>query len=218
MRATIPHYSRYAGYYAIPTYPLYDQQAVAGATFLGSPVAGSILLALNYRRLGRTGAAAMAITLGALATIVLMFIGFSLPSKAPRAIVAALPMLLMMMLAKKLQGPAVEAHKKAGGPPCPRLKAAGIGLACLAVVVGIAAAVYFAQIARLGTKVTIGTKDEIYYSHDATREQTLALGEALKTERYFSDKDAYRDALEDGRRNDARPGCRRRDMGRRKES
>ena len=35
-------------------------------------------------------------------------------------------------------------------------------------------------------KVTIGTKDEIYYSHAATRQDAIALGQALQTIGFFS--------------------------------
>jgi hypothetical protein len=38
------------------------------------------------------------------------------------------------------------------------------------------------------TKVIIGTKDEVRYSGTATKEQALALGAALKTSGYFTDK------------------------------
>jgi hypothetical protein len=37
------------------------------------------------------------------------------------------------------------------------------------------------------TKVTIGSKDEVRYSGTATKEQALALGQALKTAGYFTD-------------------------------
>ena len=40
------------------------------------------------------------------------------------------------------------------------------------------------------SKVTIGAKDEVRYSGTATKEQALALGQALKTTDYFSDKGA----------------------------
>jgi hypothetical protein len=58
-----------------------------------------------------------------------------------------------------------------------------LGLVALA---GIAVAIYVKWIE--GTKVVIGTKDEVRYSGTATKEQALALGQALKTSGYFSDK------------------------------
>jgi hypothetical protein len=39
-------------------------------------------------------------------------------------------------------------------------------------------------------KLTIGSKDEIYYSHAATREEATALGRALQTVGYFRDQGA----------------------------
>ncbi len=54
------------------------------------------------------------------------------------------------------------------------------------VLIGIiSAVVYFVQNAK---KITIGTKDEVFYSGSATKDQATALGNALKTDGYFQDK------------------------------
>jgi hypothetical protein len=60
-------------------------------------------------------------------------------------------------------------------------------VAAIAAVVALAATAVGIY-ARMGTKVTIGTKDEIRYSGSATKEQALALGAALKADGYLTDQ------------------------------
>src|SRR6266542_2111396 len=47
-----------------PTYTLYDSNAVAIASFLGGPIPGTVLMAINYRRLGQARYAALAMLAG----------------------------------------------------------------------------------------------------------------------------------------------------------
>jgi hypothetical protein len=49
-----------------PGYTLFDVNAVTLATFFGSPVAGTSLMALNYRRLGQARRAMIALLVGML--------------------------------------------------------------------------------------------------------------------------------------------------------
>ncbi|MDQ6829649.1 MAG: hypothetical protein M3081_12340 [Gemmatimonadota bacterium] len=62
----------------------------------------------------------------------------------------------------------------------------GIGAAVLALVV--IASVYLAPAMALRKKVVIGTKDEVFYSGNATEQDARALGEALKGAGYFTDR------------------------------
>src|SRR5690349_2588639 len=64
-----------------PSYRLYDRYAVALATFLGTPAAGGVLLAMNYRRLGRPERALLSVVLAILATALLIAVGLVLPNK-----------------------------------------------------------------------------------------------------------------------------------------
>jgi hypothetical protein len=65
--------------------------------------------------------------------------------------------------------------------------ALGIGLSLLAMIVawGLRQSSQPAN-----AKVIIGTKDEIYYSHAATKEDAQVLGQALKTMGFFNDRGA----------------------------
>jgi hypothetical protein len=71
-------------------------------------------------------------------------------------------------------------------PPPPKRSALRTVLTVLVVLIGLgSAAVYYFQ---NGRKVIIGTKDEVFYSGTATKDQATALGNALKTDGYFQDK------------------------------
>jgi uncharacterized membrane protein len=51
-----------------PEYRLFDSGTVGLAAFICSPLAGAILIAVNYSRLGKAGKAVLAVTLGLIAT------------------------------------------------------------------------------------------------------------------------------------------------------
>jgi len=54
------------------------------------------------------------------------------------------------------------------------------------VLIGLGAGVFYYL--QNGKKVIIGTKDEVFYSGQATKDQATALGNALKADGYFEDK------------------------------
>src|ERR1700722_15161474 len=68
--------------YTPPAYRLYDVGAVALAAFLGSPLAGTVLIASNYRKLGQGGNGFLALLLGAAASAAEIYIGFT-SAKSP---------------------------------------------------------------------------------------------------------------------------------------
>jgi hypothetical protein len=86
--------------------------------------------------------------------------------------------------AKGLQGTAVEQHVRQGGKLGSKWVAAGLGLGVLAIVVGGYVVVYSAR----NPKVQIGSKDEVYYSGSASKQDAQTLGEELKTIGFLSDR------------------------------
>src|SRR4051794_29739018 len=64
---------------AAPRYNLYSANLVALAAFLGGPVGGSVVMAFNFVRLGRTAAAVGIVALGAVAAVGLVALAFVLP-------------------------------------------------------------------------------------------------------------------------------------------
>src|ERR1017187_2836908 len=169
----------------IPPYTLFNADSVGLATFLGTPIAGGILMAVNYRRLGKGSKAAAVLVVALLVTALALAFGFLVP-RGPSALVAVGLFLGARAAAKALQSTAVEQHVQQGGKLGSKWAAAGLGIALLAIVVGVGVLVYFA----LNPKVKIGTKDEVYYSGSATQQDAQTLGATLKTMGFLSDRGA----------------------------
>ena len=123
---------------AAPTYPLYNDQAVGLATLLGSPLAGSILMAMNYARLSQVGAAAAIVLGGLIVTGLLMVVAYNIPGGRLTYLIPLLLMFGAKRLAEALQGRQVQQHLGRGGKLGSRWAAAGLGLVVFAVLFGIA--------------------------------------------------------------------------------
>jgi hypothetical protein len=169
---------------------LYDSGAVGLATFLGTPAAGSVLMALNYKRLGDTSKAALAVVIGVLATGALVAIGLALPSGPLTTGLGFGSLFATIGLAKSLQGKTVEDHRNAGGKVGSRWFGAAVGLIGLVIFFGAIFGYVMATSLPHGTRLAVGPKDEIYYSGSATEADARALGEALKKDGFFQDRGA----------------------------
>ncbi len=166
-------------------YRLYDTGAVGLATFFGSPLAGAFLMATNYKRLGKSSNRYLAVLLGAVVTAILIYIGWNHTNVAWIFAIAGLAG--TMQSARSLQGTAVSEHVAHGGELGSRWKAFGVAVVTLAVVFVALLAVL--MVVNPGT-VTIGTMDRVHYSGTATKDQAIALGNALKADGFFQNRGA----------------------------
>ena len=173
---------------AVPPYTLHSLNAITLATFLGSPVAGAILMSLNYRRMGKPGPATVTLVLGILGTILLLGISMILPDRSPASLLAIGNVLAMWFIASKLQGDDIMYHEVVGGKIASRWKAAGIGILGLIIVFGGLIGYIMLTSGMPGKRLVVGTKDEIYYSGTATEAEAKSLGQGLLDDHYFTDK------------------------------
>lgn len=173
----------------VPSYTLFDASSVTIATLLGAPVAGAILMAVNYRRLGKEVNAAVAFLIGLAVTILAMIGGNLIPASGLYAIPIVL-LVVMRSIAQNLQGPAVQQHVTSGGKLGSRWIAVGIGVGALTVILGGLFLLFTIQqvVTTSGSKVTIGANDVVFYSGSATKEDAQVLGDKLKKIGYFSDR------------------------------
>jgi len=163
-------------------YRLFDSGAVGLATFFGSSLAGSLLMAVNYNRLGKAGQGVFTVVLGAIATAALIAVGWNL-SGTVTGVLGIAVLVGTMQLAKAVQGNEVKAHVARGGQLASKGLAFGIGVATLAGLFGATFLAIYAIQNR--NSVTIGTKDQVFYSGTATKTDAAALGNALKNAGYF---------------------------------
>jgi|SRR6516165_5607473 hypothetical protein len=126
-----------------PPYKLYSAKAITLATFLGAPIAGCILLAHNFRKLGDTRAATAAVIWGIVITAVIMIVCFFLPEKFPNSVIPAVYTVSMYQFVKHRQAEALSEHVKHGGSLASAWAAAGIGLVWLCLLLLLCFGVFF---------------------------------------------------------------------------
>ena len=145
-------------------------------------------MAVNYRRLGKGSQAAATVPLG----LAVAGLGGLLAYLVPNALATGISVgivLAMKSVAQTLQGADVARHVSQGGKLASKWIASGVGFAFLAVIAtGIVLAIYGPELARNRSKVTIGTKDQVFYSGSATEADAQGVGEKLKTLGYFTDR------------------------------
>jgi hypothetical protein len=192
-------YPQVGGYpapqYAPPAYRLYDVAAIGIAAFFGGPLAGTVLMASNYRKLGQGNNGVLALILGAAASVGLIYM--ALRTTANPAIASVVLMVCTALAAKQLQGEPIKVHVAWGGQLYSKWRAVGVAIVTTLVLGGalIGYLVYTGQwqsfAAQYGVgqnTVTIGTKDQIVYSGTATAADATALGNALKSAGYLQDR------------------------------
>ena len=170
-----------------PTYTLFDANTVGLATFFGSPVVGTWFMALNYRRLGQPSRAAITLILGIAVTTLVILLGWNLPQATSVPIALGL-FFATRWVAQSQQGAAVKDHVQRGGRLGSRWVAFWLAIGFLAVL--FAAIFAYVYVSNQRSGVMIGTKDEVFYSGSATRDDAQALGNGLKTIGFFTDKGA----------------------------
>ncbi len=173
-----------------PAYTLFDANAVGLATLLGSPVAGTSLMAVNYRRLGQAGKALTAVIVGIAVTGLVILLTWNIPRGVTFPIALAL-VFAIKRSAQSLQGSALQKHTQEGGRLGSRWTAFKLGTGFLVGLVALVfLAVFIPSSMAQEPSVVIGSKDEVYYSGSATKEEAQSLGDALKKTGYFSDRGA----------------------------
>jgi hypothetical protein len=174
---------------------LYDVGAVFLAAFLGSPLAGAVLIASNYRKLGQGGNGILALIVGAAASAGLILM--SLKSTQSPAIASIVLFVCTGLAARELQGNAIKTHVAWGGQLFSKWRAVGVAIVTSLVLGGaLVGYLYYtgqwqnfaSQYGLAQNTVTIGTKDQVVYSGTATKNDATALGNALKTAGYFQDR------------------------------
>jgi len=168
---------------------MYGADQVCFATFLGGPVGGGWLMALNYQRLGEPAKAHLATGLSVLATAALIAIGLAIPSLPTLLLLWFVPTFVTWGLAQSLQGAAYNRHVAAGGSRGSTWRVAGLGVASLAMCCG-GTVVYEVStefepvISGPMSNVMIG-ESSVLYTDDVTRAEAQRVGEELVALEYL---------------------------------
>jgi len=113
---------------------LFSVAQITLAAFLGSPLAGCLLLARNYRELGKGRAAWQALAAGTASSILVFLLAFCLPKNFPNVALPFAYCFGLRQLAKYLQGGAISNHFMTGGRKGSWVTTIAVGLGCLVVI------------------------------------------------------------------------------------
>lgn len=111
---------------------LFSVRQIAVATFLGTPLAGALLMAENYRALAQPQKRKHALIGGVAAAVGVVVLALILPDRFPNSVLAVAYVLGTRAAADRAQGAEIAAHVAGGGAHQSNWRVVGIGLACLA--------------------------------------------------------------------------------------
>ena len=123
--------------YATPAAPVIKFFSIAGiviATFFGTPMGGLVLMAMNYRRLGRGDLFWPTLLWGVATTAGVVVAAILLPDRFPGTLFSLILLFIMRRIAKHLQGGEILIHQARGGSMASNWLALGIGLLALIAV------------------------------------------------------------------------------------
>jgi MFS family permease len=134
---SLPEISTRAAASSSPPYQLYSVGAIVLAAFFGSLLAGGILMAIDYHRLGKRGAALIALVLAIITQFGLLGLIWLLPENVPNMSLNIPQLIVMYFVAEGCLGRRLGAHYRKRGRMASLWKAFGIGLACCAFNIAI---------------------------------------------------------------------------------
>ena len=111
-------------------FELYKISGIGLATFVGSTLAGGFLISQNYKRLGDVRMANKALTYSVLATIALILLAYFTPENMniPNMVFTVVQVVVIVQIAKQLQGKTISDHISHGGALASNWKAFGLSL------------------------------------------------------------------------------------------
>jgi len=121
-------------------FKLYSLRSIVAATFLGTPLAGGILIRKNSLNLGRKQEGLIALIVGIVATILLFVIPIDGKITAP--IIPLIFAGITYLIVRKMHGKILKMHKEEGGEFYSHWKALRIALICTVIFVAGAIAYY----------------------------------------------------------------------------
>jgi len=118
----------------------YSQKGIGIATFLGAPLAASILIRKNYQSLNEDKRGNIALAIGISSTI-LLFVGiFSIPEsvieKIPNQIIPLIYTGIIYLIVDRIQGNYLKEYEEKGHKFISNWKASGIGLISALIIFG----------------------------------------------------------------------------------
>ncbi len=171
-----------------PSVRLFSRAAVLWATFLGTPIAGGVLMGFNYARTGEESEVGRTLRCTGLFTACVFGLALVWPETwdLPWAAVAAPQLFLMGWYFSANQKAKVQEHIDRGGRKASIFAATGVGLcsgvALLGVLFGAEELVWL----RHGRFHGIPYMDQVYFKDGATRDDAEITAGVLRDQYWFT--------------------------------
>jgi hypothetical protein len=171
-----------------PDYTLASPGQVGLATFLGGPMAGWLLIARNYRKLGHRAAWCVALAVGVLTTAAAVTVLLLFDDLIGRA--KLLPSIVMLAItygcAQTLQGATVQEHLDQGGKNASGWVVLGSVVLGIVLLLGPLVGGFILYEVALGDQ-TLGfsAKEDILHGRNVPVEEARALGLVLQGQGFF---------------------------------
>ena len=186
------------GVVVVPTYKLYAPGQMALATFLGTPIAGTLLLGRNFSKLGKRGAAWTSYVLGVLATAFLIAVAILVPRFPGMMGLGSIA--VIWTLGSTMQGPQYQRHLECGGRRASSWAAIGISLLSTLIVFAIVVGgVVVYEYRSIPPKVELGG-GEVYHADGTTEAQARSVALHLVEVEYFDGQPASVSIAKEGGR------------------
>ena len=172
-----------------PTFLLHPIQGVFWAAFLGSFMAGGIVVALNFLRLEERRRAWIAFLTGLVASLTLTALLSLLPDdvRIPSWWIALPQGAIAASLASHYQQVRILDHTRRGGTVASGWRSAGIGILSSMVLIGPFLAVAWHQSQAIGERQRFGG-DSIFLLAEASQPDAARLAKVLREIRFFRDE------------------------------
>ncbi|MFC2129705.1 ankyrin repeat domain-containing protein [Bacteroidota bacterium] len=182
---------------------LFSRTQVSVVTFFGTPIAGAILMARNFKALEKPESARNSIINGILGTIVLILMGVFLPKWFPDLVLPAASIIAIQIWYTRTQKKAYDQHIKAGGLSGPATPVVVIGIIGFAVSAILAILMTFPpdeireSISKIRDRALDGNSMEEKIIYEAKRDN-LSAHEGLSNAITYGEKGAVDYFLEQG--------------------
>ncbi len=164
---------------------LFSAFSVGLATFLGSLFAGSILMGMNYGRIGRKREAIAVVLGGLLATVSFMVCGvFLFADEIPSLVYTVIQVVMSQIAFRILQTHLVNHHRHAGGRLASAWWTVPVAFVAVIPILAIAFGIEGALQLSYGKRIAVG-RDEVYISGSATEEDARWLAAKLEEAGWF---------------------------------
>lgn len=185
------------------TFPLHPVNGVMWASFIGTPFAAGVVMAINYVRMRRKRAAVITVTVATAATGVLLALAATLPMDTPNTIFLLANLVVMAAvrgIADELQGKVILRYSTLQGTVASAWKSVLIAGLCVPFVLGTVFSLAILLEPPPATVVEFGN-DEVYCSGDASKEDARRLALVLQEFGAFGSRQggsAWMDASSEG--------------------